>query len=332
MKDLPDLTYYPDDRPGISRRRCGRGFTYIAADGTRIERGKERRRIEALAVPPAYEGVWISPRVDGHLQATGRDARARKQYRYHPDWTAFRARAKYDQLADFGRALPRLRRAILAELRRSDPGDQPFALAAVLALLDRAAIRVGNRDYARENGSYGATTLKGAHMRLDGGVLRLRFTGKGGTKIKTELRDKTLERALSRLDDLPGAELITWLDEDGTPRGLRSDEVNAYLAERTGHAGLTAKTFRTWNGTVAALEAALACHRDAGRVTIKGMAEAAAERLHNTPTIARTSYIHPQVIALAEDETAVPDIRDAAPMIDGLRKAEAQLLFLLDGT
>lgn len=331
MKDLPDLVYYPDDRPGITRRRCGRGFTYTAPDGTTIARGAERRRIEALAVPPAYEDVWISPRPNGHLQATGRDTRARKQYRYHPDWTEFRAQRKFDRLAEFGTVLPRLRRAILNDLRGHDPGDRAFALAAVLALLDRTAIRVGNADYARENRSFGATTLRGAHMTLDGDTLHFSFTGKGGAQVESELRDKTLERALTRLDDLPGAELITWLDEAGEPHSVRSEEVNAFLADRTGAEGLTAKTFRTWNGSAAALEAAMR-QADDGRVTIKVMAEAAAARLHNTPAIARNSYIHPEVIALSEAEPeALTSLAQDAPAVDGLRRAEAQLLHLLDG-
>ncbi|WP_370047635.1 MULTISPECIES: DNA topoisomerase IB [Salipiger] len=327
MTTVPDLVYYPDDRPGIARRRCGRGFSYIAPDGTRIERGPERRRIEALAVPPAYEQVWICPRENGHLQATGRDARARKQYRYHPDWTEHRARQKFEHLAEFGHALPGLRRRILEDLRGRDPGERAFALAAVLALLDRAGIRVGNADYAKQNRSYGATTLRGTHMTLEGGVLRLNFTGKGGNKVESTLRDRTLERVMTGLHDLPGRELITWLDEDGTPHSVRSEEVNAFLADRTGNSALTAKTFRTWNGTAAALKCAL----EAERVTIKAMSEAASERLHNTPAIARKSYIHPDVIALSESEAdARETLSREAPEVSGLRRAEAQLLHLLE--
>ncbi|MCA0939040.1 DNA topoisomerase IB [Yangia mangrovi] len=324
MTPRPDLIYYPDSQPGILRRRCGRGFSYIAPDGTRIDAAEERARIRALAVPPAYEQVWICPRANGHLQATGRDARDRKQYRYHPDWTAFRSERKYGHLAEFGAALPGLRRSILTQLRARDPGDREFALAATLALLDRAGLRVGNADYALENGSYGATTLRGTHLRLDGGTLHLRFPGKGGKRIHKQLKDRTLQRALTTLGDLPGKELIAWLDEDGQPHGLRSDEVNRWLAERTGNPALTAKTFRTWNGSVAALEAA----RTAEKVSIKAMAEAAAERLANTPTVARSSYIHPAVIALAE--TGLPKLLERAPDRPGLRRAEAQLLALLE--
>lgn len=327
MEALGSLTYYPDSRPGIARRPHGRGFTYIAADGTTIARGAERRRLEAMAVPPAYVDVWMSPLENGHLMATGFDARTRKQYRYHPDWTEHRARQKFEHLAEFGHALPGLRRRILEDLRGRDPGDRAFALAAVLALLDRAGIRVGNADYAKQNRSYGATTLRGTHMSLDGGELKLSFTGKGGNKVESVLRDRTLERVMTGLHDLPGRELITWLDADGAPHSVRSEEVNAFLADRTGNSALTAKTFRTWNGTAAALKCAL----DAERVTIKAMSEAASERLHNTPAIARKSYIHPDVIALAESE---PDERAAltreAPEIGGLRRAEAQLLHLLE--
>ena len=326
MKDLPDLVYFPDDRPGITRRRCGRGFSYTAPDGTRIDDRTERARIAALAVPPAYEGVWISPRADGHLQATGRDARSRKQYRYHPDWTAFRAREKFAGLAAFGEALPGLRRRILDDLRSSEAGEREFAIAAVLALLDRAGLRIGNAGYARENRTYGATTLRRTHMTLDGDRLRLSFPAKGGRRVREELRDRTLNRVLTRLDDLPGRDLVSWVDDDGTPHSVRSDEVNAFLAERTGNADLTAKTFRTWNGSVAALEAAAA----PGRVSIRAMAEAAAARLHNTPAIARTSYIHPEVIALADLSEADRLHRIATPEEPrGLRRSEAQLLGLL---
>ncbi|WP_425071886.1 DNA topoisomerase IB [Sagittula sp. S175] len=315
----PSLTYYPDSRPGIRRERRGRGFSYIAPDGTRIDAAKERRRIEALAVPPAYEDVWICPLPKGHLQATGRDARERKQYRYHPDWRAWRDAQKYDQLAAFGDCLPGLRRRIRSVLRQSEAGDHDFAVAAILALLDRASLRVGHADYARENKTFGATTLRRRHLRLDGDALRLTFRGKGNKLIRKELGDATLNRVLTRLGDLPGPQLVSWLDGD-TPRAVTSDEVNAWLADSAGD-GVTAKTFRTWNGSVAALEAALRAEKP----TIKGMAEAASERLHNTPTIARNSYIHPQVIALALTPVALAD----APSVRGLRRAEAQLLHLL---
>lgn len=316
-----DLVYYPDSRPGIRRKRQGRGFSYLAPDGTRIERGDERRRIEALAVPPAYENVWISPRMNGHLQATGLDARNRKQYRYHPDWVKLRAKKKFDDLAVFGRALPAIRRKVARDLKL-DAGEHAFALAAVVAMIDRLAIRIGNPDSVDENGTYGATTLTSKHLRLKDDALHLGYVGKGNRKVRRSVSNGKLMATLQALDDLPGAELVSWVDEEGKARSVRSDEVNEWLANVTGTEGLTAKTFRTWNGSVAALTAA----RTSDRVTIKAMAEAAAERLANTPTIARTSYIHPSVIALSADPAP---LELPPPEVRGLREDERRLLRLL---
>lgn len=316
------LVYYPDTRPGIRREKRGRGFSYIAPDGTRIARGAERLRIEALAVPPAYEQVWICPKPHGHLQATGLDARTRKQYRYHPDWTEFRAQKKFDTLAEFGHALPGIRRRISRALNL-DAGEQEFAVAAVIAMMDRLSIRIGNPAYADENGTYGATTLQSKHLKLHDHDLHLDYVAKGNKKVRRKVGNRKLMRTLQKLHDLPGAELVTWLDAEGNPRAVSSDQVNAWLAEATGHDGLTAKTFRTWSGSVSALEAATR----AETITIKGMAEAAAGRLANTPTIARNSYIHPAVIALAEAPDALPKKPET---IAGLRQSECLLLALLD--
>jgi DNA topoisomerase-1 len=324
MKATPDgLVYFPDSRPGIRRERRGRGFSYLAPDGTRIARGDERRRIEALAVPPAYEDVWICPIQSGHLQATGRDARNRKQYRYHPDWTEFQARRKYDDLPDFARALPRIRRRVASDLNL-DAGEHAFAIAAVVAMIDRLSIRIGNADYAEENGTYGATTLTSQHMKLDNDDLYLSYAAKGGRKVRRKVSNAKLMRSLQSLDDLPGVELVSWVDDDGEPRAVRSEEVNAWLADVAGSRRMTAKTFRTWNGSVAALSAAFADET----ITIKAMAEAAAERLGNTPAIARNSYIHPAVIALADDPTGLPQ---DTPEIRGLRQDERLLLELIEG-
>ncbi|ETA52783.2 DNA topoisomerase [Rhodobacteraceae bacterium PD-2] len=326
MNAAPRLTFYPDSRPGIRRERRGRGFSYIAPDGTRIDAAAERARIAALAVPPAYENVWICPRDDGHLQATGRDTRARKQYRYHPDWRAFREAQKYDQLACFGAALPALRRHIRRTLRQAEPGDQAFAIAAILALIDRASLRVGSPGYAKENRTFGATTLRHRHLTLDGDEIKLTYRAKGGLLVRKTLKDASLNRTLARLDDLPGPELASWIDEGGTARAVTAGEVNAFLAAQTGTEGLTAKSFRTWNGSAAALEIAV----KEESLTIKAMTEAAAERLATTPAIARKSYIHPEVIALTE--TPWDDRRALlqAPAERGLRKAEAALLRLLE--
>ncbi|SFJ70253.1 DNA topoisomerase IB [Jannaschia pohangensis] len=316
----PDLIYYPDDRPGISRRRAGRGWSYRAADGTTIDDTTERDRIESLAVPPAYENVWISPEHRGHLQATGYDARARKQYRYHADWSEWRALRKYDDLPAFGAALPALRRRVVRALG-GEAGERDFAIAAILRLIDRTSIRIGSEIYRAENGTEGATTLRSRNLRSGEGGLRLDWRAKGGKRVRRQLSDRTLMRALHDLADLPGAPLFEWIEGDAR-HTVQADQVNDWLRDATGLDTATAKTFRTWNGSVAALARAL----DIGPgVTIKAMSEAAAEALHNTPTIARTSYIHPDVIDLAETwrDPKVPE----GPT--GLRQAERALLKLL---
>ena len=318
--DLPTgLRWYPDNRPGITRRKAGRGWSYRAPDGTTIDNRQERARINALAVPPAYENVWISPLVNGHLQATGRDAAARKQYRYHEKLADFRARTKFDRLAEFGAALPRIRRHIHDSLQ-GEPDSPDFAIAAVLRLIDRASLRVGTPEYAEDRKTYGATTLRSRHVDLGDDGIRLHYRGKGGQMVKKTVRDQTLQRALQRLDDLPGGSVIQWQDEAGETRTVGPEQINGWLRDRID--GATAKTFRTWNGSVAALETVLG---NPDPVTIKTMCEAAADRLHNTPAIARKSYIHPDVIALAGTGTAVrvPD----APT--GLRQPERALLGLL---
>ena len=339
MKDTVDpveaptlgLVYYPDSRPGIRRLRCGKGFSYLDPKGARITDLAERARLASLAVPPAWEKVWICPRPNGHLQATGFDQRGRKQYRYHPGWTDFRARLKFNQLAEFGHALPRIRRRLSRDLE-ADPGDQRFALAALVSLIDRLGLRVGNRDYLDENGSYGATTLKRKHMRLMPDRIVLRYRAKGGQRVQQTLKNPRLHRVLCEIDDLPGADLFTWLDAAGQPHALRSEQVNAYLGEISGDAAHTAKTFRTWLGTLRAFETACDCGE--ARLTVKAMAAAAAERLANTPTIARNSYIHPDVIRLAEHrpETRCELLGTArgAPRIPGLSGSESALCAFLE--
>ena len=315
------LVYYPDDRPGITRRRHGRGFTYRGPDGTTIARGAERTRLEAMAVPPAYDRVWMTPLDNGHLMATGYDARARKQYRYHPDWSAAKAAEKFAALPAFGETLPRIRGRISRDLNNREAGDERFALAAALLLIDETAMRVGNDVYAAENGTYGATTLQRRHLRLRDAGLDLSWTAKGGQKVRRRIRSKRLMRALQAARDLPGAELFTWIGPEGDLRRVTSNSLNAYLAEIGGQEGFTAKTFRTWAGSLAAYD----CHRREGEgATIRSMTEAAAAALANTPAIARTSYVHPAVIGLAGQEAALlPEARR------GLSKAETGLLELL---
>jgi DNA topoisomerase I len=323
------LVYYPDSRPGITRVRRGRGFSYLAPDGTTIACADERARLASLAVPPAYRNVWICPLPNGHLQATGLDDRDRKQYRYHPLWSEFRARLKFDQLPAFARTLPRIRRRLTRDLE-ADPGTQLFALAALVSLIDRTGIRVGNRDYLEENGSYGATTLKRRHLRLLPDRIVLKYKAKGGARVQQTLRNPRLHRVLGEIDDLPGADLFTWLDAEGSPHPLRSDTVNEYLGEISGEAH-TAKTFRTWLGTLRAFQTAEAAGD--GRLTVKAMATAAADQLGNTPTIARNSYIHPDVIALAEqsaEERQEKLARAAGLRITGLSGRESALCTFLE--
>ena len=312
----PGLTYYPDTEPGIRRKRRGRGFSYIAPDGSIIQDESERERLVKLAVPPAYRDVWISPLVNGHLQATGRDDRGRKQYRYHEDWTAYQAAQKFSQLIGFGEALPRIRRKLQRDLA-ADAGEQCFALAAAVTLIDRAALRVGNPTYTEQNGSYGALTLRNRHVRIEGQQVGLNYYAKGGRKVNRKLSDAKLARVLGKINDLPGATLLSWTDEAGKPQTLNSGALNSYLAEAADMEGVTAKTFRTWTGTNAAFAVA-----EKGDATISAMAEAASEALHNTPTIARNSYIHPDVIDLAGQPAPVfkPD------EITGLKVAEQRLL------
>ncbi|MCK0119001.1 DNA topoisomerase IB [Loktanella sp. F6476L] len=313
------LVYVSDKDPGIARRKCGRGFSYVGPDGTTIARGPERKRIEALGIPPAYEDVWICTQINGHLQATGRDARSRKQYRYHPDWSAAQSQTKFDHLADFGEVLPKIRRRIARDVE-TDPGDVEFALAAAVMLIDRASLRVGNPDYTAQNGSYGALTLRRRHVSFDGEQIGLNFTAKGGKKVHKTVTDKKLQRLLHDMNDVPGGALLSWVDADGTPQTLSSHQLNAYLADAAGDDAVTAKTFRTWAGTVAGFACA-----EQGSATIKDIAQAAATRLHNTPTVARNSYIHPAVIDLAGQDS----IDATSANRHGLYAIENRLLGLL---
>ena len=317
------LVYYPDSNPGILRRAQGRGFSYLAPDGTRITDRAERDRLAALAVPPAYRDVWMAPMPNAHLLATGRDARGRKQYRYHPDWTAARDRTKFDTLADVGHALPRLRRWITQNLGGA-AGEQSTAIAAVLALIDRGAMRPGDLAYTEDNGSYGALTLEDRHLSTDGERIALHYTAKGGTEVAKHLTGARLAHVLHRSADLPGSRLFDYRGEGGEMVPLRAEHLSDVLGDVAGD-GVTPKSLRTWAGTLAAFRVA----RSLGdAVRIKDMAEATAERLHNTPTIARTSYIHPDVIALADGGAArVATLDDDGPT--ELRQGEAALLRFL---
>lgn len=323
------LVYVCDSEPGIRRLRAGRGFCYRLPDGSLLRDKDMKARISALGLPPAYENVWICLEDNGHLQATGYDARGRKQYRYHPDWQALKSGDKFGQLIAFGRALPKLRRAVRRDLDGA-PGTVATMLAAITVLLDEAHLRVGNRAYAKENKTYGATTLLKRHVRLAEEGIDLRFTAKGGKRVRRTLKHPRLQRLLEDCADLPGRQLFVWRDEADVVRPIDSGRLNTYLADISGIA-VSAKTFRTWAGSLAAFSLARGLIEEGGRPTIKGMALAAADVLHNTPAIARSSYIHPDIVGLAE----VPDslrtaLRRPPLSIAGLRAEEERLLRFLE--
>ncbi|UDF28085.1 UNVERIFIED_ORG: DNA topoisomerase IB [Roseateles sp. XES5] len=327
------LVYVSDSEPGIRRQRAGRSFCYRLPDGALVRDAAVKARIASLGLPPAYENVWICLDGRGHLQATGFDARGRKQYRYHPDWQALKSGDKFDQLIAFGRALPKIRRTMRRDLEGA-PGTMETMLAAITVLLDEAHLRVGNRTYAEENKTYGATTLLKRHVSLKAGGIDLRFTAKGGKRVRRTLKHPRLQRLLEGCADLPGRQLFVWRDEAGLVRPVDSGRLNAYLAEISNIA-ISAKTFRTWAGSLAAFSMARRAIEAGGRPTIKGMAAAAAEILHNTPAIARSSYIHPDIIALAEaPETLLRALRcpslGVAGGIAGLRAEEERLLRFLE--
>lgn len=295
---MPTLRHSSDDVPGIRRVRHGRGFSYRWPDGRAVADPRAIARIRSLAIPPAWTDVWISPHANGHVQATGRDARRRKQHRYHPRWTAVRDAAKYERLLAFGRALPRLRRRIAVDL--AVPGlPHRRVVALVVALLDRTLMRVGNDEYARTNGSYGLTTLTDRHARIAGSTLRFRFRGKSGITHDVDLADRRLARLVKQCQELPGSQLFQYVDEAGRVRDLTSGDVNQYLRTHMGEA-FTAKDFRTWAGTVLAAEALAALERSPdhrpGEAVVRRAVEEVARQLGNTRTVCRKCYIHPRVI------------------------------------
>jgi DNA topoisomerase-1 len=294
------LRYVRDDRPGIRREMGPLGFRYIAPSGRTIRRPSELKRIAALAVPPAWTDVWICPDPRGHLQATGRDARGRKQYRYHAKWRECRDETKYDRMAAFADALPIIRARTQRDLAR--PGlPREKVLATIVQLLEKSLIRVGNEEYAKENGSFGLTTMKNRHVDVRGGTLRFEFRGKSGKKHRVGVSDRRLARIVRDCRDLPGQELFQYVDDERRRRRIGSGDVNAYLKEITGEE-FTAKDFRTWAGTVLA-STALREMADSGPIPstrikqdINEAIEAVAGVLGNTRAVCRKSYIHPAVI------------------------------------
>jgi DNA topoisomerase I len=293
------LRYVSDAMPGITRRRAGKGFAYRAPDGRGIADPDTLRWIRSLAIPPAWTGVWISPFRDGHLLATGRDAKGRKQYRYHPRWREVRDAAKFDRMLAFGRALPRVRAAVAEDMAARGLGRRKV-LATVVRLLEATLIRVGNDEYAKANKTFGLTTMKDRHFRADGSELRFAFRGKHGKRHEVRLRDRRLAQLVRRMQDLPGQELFQYVDEEGVARDVTSGDVNEYLREVAG-GEFTAKDFRTWSATVLAawaLEGLEAFDTTAAaKRNVTQAIERVAARLGNTPAICRKSYVHPEVVS-----------------------------------
>lgn len=327
VEDIPEgLRWFTDDRPGIRRRGRGKGFDYLAPDGSPIRDEKTLERIRALVIPPAWTEVWICPVANGHIQATGKDIKGRKQYRYHDRWSATRSENKFGRVAAFGRALPRIRKQADQDLGHPGP-QRDKVLATVVRLLEITLIRVGNKEYARANRSYGLTTLQKRHVAVDGTAMRFTFKGKSGVEHDTGVRDRRLARILKDLRELPGQQLFKYRDEAGEWRDVGSDDVNAYLRDIAGD-DFSAKDFRTWAATVSAARALVEMEPPETRTVAQGCmrlcVKAVAALLGNTPTVCRASYIHPAVLAAFE----AGSLRDTLPGPDtaGFEKALIKLL------
>jgi DNA topoisomerase I len=332
------LIHVSDTMPGIRRCRRGQGFAYRTSSGAWLKDAQEIQRIRRLAIPPAYRDVWICPLPNGHLQATGRDARGRKQYRYHPDFRDARESDKFGRLLDFGQALPRIRRRVAQDLAPGQRLSRALVLATVVRLLDTTLIRVGNDEYARGNGSYGLTTLRNPHASVRGSRLRLCFRGKSGVAHEVTIDDPRLARVVRRCQDLPGQELFQYPDEDGTLRRIGSADVNDYLHEAAGER-FTAKDFRTWHASVLALAltraACAGCADSGARFNPRAVLQEVAGRLRNTPAVCRKSYVHPALLALWDALAADPAAGAAAlqaadlPVRRGLQADERRLVAFL---
>ncbi len=331
------LRYVNDDEPGISRRKAGKGFKYLDPEGRLVRDEATLKRIRHLAIPPAWTGVWICQSERGHIQATGRDARGRKQYRYHPRWREVRDETKYDRMLAFGAALPAIRAA--AERDLALPGlPREKVMATVVRLLDETSIRIGNDEYARDNASYGLTTLHDEHVEIKGDLISFRFKGKSGKEHELTVRDRRLARIVKRCQDVPGHELFQYIDGGGERQRIHSDDVNEYLRSIAGQE-FTAKDFRTWTGTV--LCAFFFCEMEVA-TTARQMKKCVAQvidrvsaRLGNTRAVCQRCYVHPAVIraytegalqTLIEAEEAVTDEATAA-----LRPEEARMLRIVRG-
>ena len=297
------LRHSSDTEPGITRKRSGRYWAYFGPDGKRITDRGEIDRLNAVGLPPAYADAWFCADCDGHLQATGVDARGRKQYRYHADFRASQDKAKFGGLLEFGKALPKLRRRIEQDLKRRSLSRETV-IAAVVRLLDTEHLRVGNEEYARANKSFGATTLRRRHLKRQGHKVLMRFTGKHGIVREVDVTDSNLKRIIKRCDELPGQMLFQYVNGDGVPAPVTSGDVNDYIRDATG-GDFTAKHFRTWGASAIAVEQMLRKADDA-RISVATVVEPVAEALGNTPAISRKAYVHPRLLEAVKADPRNP--------------------------
>jgi len=336
------LRYVLDDRPGIRREpdkegEAGKGgFRYLDARGETVDDEASLKRIKSLAIPPAWTEVWICPQANGHLQATGRDARGRKQYRYHPKWREVRDEVKYERMIKFGKALPQIRKEVDRALGL--PGlPREKVLATIVYLLEATMMRIGNDEYARENKSYGLTTLRNRHVKIDGSEVEFRFRGKSGVYHDVKVNDRRLARIIQRSRDLPGQDLFEYLDDDKQPHTVNSSDVNDWLREITGE-DYTAKDFRTWSGTVLAAIALQEFEKfdseaQAKKNVVRAI-ESVAEKLGNTPSVCRKCYVHPAVLDSYLDGTMIEGLlaraeEGLAEDLQDLQPEEAAVLAML---
>jgi DNA topoisomerase-1 len=330
------LRYVSDADPGIGRKRVGRGFSYVGLDGKSVRDRSVLQRIRSLGIPPAWTDVWICPVANGHIQATGRDAKGRKQYRYHARWREVRDETKYGRMIAFGKALPAIRKRVNRDM--SLPGlPREKVIATVIRLLESTLIRVGNEEYVKQNRSFGLTTMRTRHVDVSGSTLRFEFKGKSGKRHSIEVEDRRLANIVRRFQELPGQELFQYIDDDGGRRTIDSQDVNDYLREITGD-DFTAKDFRTWAGTVLAAMAlqefeAFDSEAQAKKNVVRAI-ESVAKRLGNTAAICRKCYIHPTILDSYLDGTLVATLKqradqELATSLKGLRSEEAAVLAFL---
>ncbi len=327
------LRYVSDTMPGIRRKRFGAGFSYVGPDGKTIKDAATVSRIRSLAIPPAYRDVWICPSANGHIQATGRDARGRKQYRYHPKWREVRDETKFGRILAFSEALPQIRKRVAADL--SKPGlAREKVLATVVSLLDCTGIRIGNDEYAKSNRSFGLTTLQDRHVEISGSSMRFEFRGKSGKTHSVSLSDRRLAKIVRRCQEIPGEDLFQYLDEDGVRQTISSGDVNDYLREVSGQE-FTAKDFRTWSGTKLAVSALTEMGECTSQRQIKSnilrAIDSVAEQLNNTRAVCRKYYVHPCVFEAYTAGTMLQILQNGttAKVKTQLEAEEAAVVWLL---